>query len=372
MSMKKIYLITFLFLTTISQAQIVNIPDVNFKNALIAEGVDTNNDGEIQVSEAESVSGVGVYNRNISSLEGIQSFTNIEVLYCYSNQLTSLDVTQNPKLVTLFCDTNQLTSLDVSQNPKLETLSAKFNQLTSIDVNQNPNLEWLIFSLNQLTSIDVTQKPNLIGLIGTSNQLTNIDVSQNPNLVWLGVGDNQLKSIDVTQNPNLKRFYCYENQISSVDVSNNSELERLLVNNNQLTVLNTRNNGNIYRMMAHNNPDLNCIQVEDVENAYIRAGFCPGFWSWCKDASAIFSENCSLSTQDFNQISITLYPNPTQDILNIDSQEPVDSVRIYSINGNLVKEASNSFISVSELPSGLYFAQINIGGNSLIKKFIKS
>ena len=34
MSMKKIYLITFLFLTTISQAQIVNIPDTNFKDAL--------------------------------------------------------------------------------------------------------------------------------------------------------------------------------------------------------------------------------------------------------------------------------------------------------------------------------------------------
>ena len=370
--MKKVLLLLFIGIVGISQAQIVNIPDVNFKNALIAEGVDTNNDGEIQVSEAESVSGVGVYNRNISSLEGIQSFTNIEVLYCWSNPLTSLDVTQNQNLVTLFCHTTQLTSLDVSQNPNLETLSAEFSQLTSIDVSQNPNLEWLIVSLNQLTSIDVTQNPNLIGLIGASNQLTNIDVSQNPNLEWLDVGDNQLTSIDVTQNPNLVRFYCYENQISGVDVSNNINLERLLVNNNQLTELNTRNNGNISRMMAHNNPDLTCIQVEDVGNAYISAANCPGFWSWCKDASAIFSENCSLSTQEFDQISFTLYPNPTQDILNIDSQVPVDSVRIYSINGNLVKEASNSFISVSELPAGLYFAQINIGGNSLTKKFIKS
>ncbi len=54
-----------LFFTVSSHAQIVNIPDANFKNALVntncvdidGDGIgdidaDTNNDGEIQVSEA--------------------------------------------------------------------------------------------------------------------------------------------------------------------------------------------------------------------------------------------------------------------------------------------------------------------------------
>ena len=35
--------------------QIVEIPDENFKEALLEQGVDTNGDNEIQISEAEAV-----------------------------------------------------------------------------------------------------------------------------------------------------------------------------------------------------------------------------------------------------------------------------------------------------------------------------
>lgn len=67
--MKQYYILLVALVTlSFSQAQIVNIPDANFKNALInticadtnGDGssdsdVDFNNDGEIQVSEAEAV-----------------------------------------------------------------------------------------------------------------------------------------------------------------------------------------------------------------------------------------------------------------------------------------------------------------------------
>jgi len=118
-------------------------------------------------------------------------------------------------------------------------------------------------------------------------------------------------------------------------------------------------------------PNLTCIEVDDETATY---PICdqPNQTGWCQDDWTSYSEDCSLATQDFNQISFTLYPNPTQNILNIDSQEPIDSVRIYSINGSLIKETSNPSISVSELPVGLYFAQINVGTHSITKKFIKS
>ena len=57
---------------------------------------------------------------------------NLTLLYCDSNQLTSLDVSQNTALQELYCDSNQLTSLDVSQNNKLEKLYCSENQLTSL------------------------------------------------------------------------------------------------------------------------------------------------------------------------------------------------------------------------------------------------
>ena len=74
-------------------AQIVNIPDANFKNALVNTlcvdtdnnnvgdaDVDTNNDGEIQVSEALAVIALDVFSNNISDLTGIESFANLQWL----------------------------------------------------------------------------------------------------------------------------------------------------------------------------------------------------------------------------------------------------------------------------------------------------
>lgn len=66
--MKNIYTFLFLLSCTFLNAQIVNIPDANFKNALIDEGVDTNNDGEIQVSEAEVVLNLNVSFKDILSM----------------------------------------------------------------------------------------------------------------------------------------------------------------------------------------------------------------------------------------------------------------------------------------------------------------
>ena len=83
--MKNYYLFFILLLVTLTaKAQIVDIPDTNFKNALLNHDpiIDTNNDGEIQESEAESVTVMYVTDKNISSLEGIQSFILLELLSC--------------------------------------------------------------------------------------------------------------------------------------------------------------------------------------------------------------------------------------------------------------------------------------------------
>ncbi len=105
--MRKFYfLVAGLFVFSGIQAQIVNIPDANFKaklletseNIHIAEDsdgnsfkIDANNDGEIQLSEVQNVIALHVPEANISSLEGISSFSNLGWLECSYNQLTSLE-----------------------------------------------------------------------------------------------------------------------------------------------------------------------------------------------------------------------------------------------------------------------------------------
>ena len=85
------------------QAQVVYIPDVNFLKALINNNVDANNNGVIEVSEAQVVNGMSVYNASIKDMTGIEAFVNLTHLYCYSNQLTSLDLSKNTALYELDC-----------------------------------------------------------------------------------------------------------------------------------------------------------------------------------------------------------------------------------------------------------------------------
>ena len=93
--MKRLLTIAFLLISLAVNAQIVNIPDANFKAALIAEGVDTNNDGEIQVNEAENVVNMDVSNSEISSLEGIQSFINLEEIVADYNNISEVHLNPN-------------------------------------------------------------------------------------------------------------------------------------------------------------------------------------------------------------------------------------------------------------------------------------
>ncbi|MDR2887524.1 MAG: hypothetical protein LBV26_05935 [Bacteroidales bacterium] len=64
---------------------------------------------------------------------------------CAKNQLTALNLSQNPTLTHLYCSLNQLTTLDVSKNIALQELYCSHNPLTTLDVSiclffQNPQI----------------------------------------------------------------------------------------------------------------------------------------------------------------------------------------------------------------------------------------
>jgi len=125
------------------------------------------------------------------------------------------------------------------------------------------------------------------------------------------------------------------------------------------------NNGNVTQCVTNGNIYLFCIQVDDIEIPTNQNG-------WFKDDWADYSEDCDLGTEDITQISFTIYPNPVQDILNIESQLQIEAVKIYSLQGQLVKEDATNRVDVSQLTSGLYFIQLSVDGKTVTKKFIKN
>ncbi|WP_298903610.1 T9SS type A sorting domain-containing protein [uncultured Psychroserpens sp.] len=236
--MKKIVLL-LLLVTGFAKAQIVNIPDANFKATLIAQGVDTNTDGDIQVSEALAQTIINVENSNISDLTGIEAFTNLLELNCRSNQLSSIDVSQNTSLQILNCFDNQLTNLDITQNTNLTLLTFQDNFLTTIDLSQNANLQNISAHNNQLSSLDLSQNVSLEQLTCYNNQLTQLDLSNSPNLTYLDCNMNNLTTLDVSQNFDIQTLICGVNSIAQLDLTQKDQLTILRCQDNSLTSLDT-------------------------------------------------------------------------------------------------------------------------------------
>ena len=338
--MKKLLLTGLAILTCIAstQAQNVNIPDADFKAALVGNAtINTNGDNEIQVSEASVFNGaINVSSLYISDLTGIEAFVALTDLNCFNlnlttlnlsactaltslncsqNQITSLDVSQNTALTIINCSLNELTSLDVSQNTALLELNCYQNQLTSLNVSQNTALIELDFADNQITSIDVAQNIDLTLIECHDNQLTSLDLSQNTALIELDCIGNQLTSLDVSQNTALIGIDCSWNQITSLDVSQNPVLYSLDCSNNLLTCLNVKNGINFIfnYFYADDNPNLLCITVDNVGYSII---------NWDEiDPQATFSTNCgNLCATGINEL-FTNYPKSLSKIIDLTGRE---------------------------------------------------
>jgi hypothetical protein len=290
--MKTILLINTLIFAININAQIVNIPDAIFKTYLVGHPLNSNNDSEIQVSEASVFIGpMEIGSFNISNLTGIEAFTALTRLQCTGTQITSLDLSQNTALTELVCsDNNMLTSLDVSQNTALTKLSCNDIQLTSLDLSQNTALNELSCYNNPLTSLDVSHNTALTYLACSVNQLTSLDVSHNTALTGLYCHDNQLTSLDVSQNTALTVLHCADNQLTSLDVSQNTALTKFLCTDNYLQCLNVRNgnNSNFIVFDAKQNPYLNCIEVDNTTWSIFN-------WKNGIDSGSSFSTNCGNS-----------------------------------------------------------------------------
>ncbi|MDI9258528.1 T9SS type A sorting domain-containing protein [Flavobacterium sedimenticola] len=229
-----------LFLFGTAEAQIVTIPDANFKAKLLSIGVDANLDGEIQVSEAQTLTVLDVSSLNISDLTGIESFTNINNLDCSSNQLNSLNLSGFSNLTKLNCSYNQITNLNFASLPAPEallSLTCDHNPLNTFDITLLTNIEELYCSYVNISGIDLSNAGHLVRLYCAGNPISTINFSNLENLDQLMIADCNFTNIDVSPLQKLTSLNCSYNQLTSLDVTSLQMLEQLYVNNNQLNSL---------------------------------------------------------------------------------------------------------------------------------------
>lgn len=260
------------------------VPDDSFEQALIDLGIDSLPlDDSVSTALIGAISNLDISNKNISDLSGIEDFINLSFLNCASNQLSTIDLSENKALTTLISFNNQLNSLIVRDNPELTTLNCFGNQISNLDLSANANLIALVCNSNQLASLDVSANTALRDLFCTDNQLTDLDVSANPALTDLFTSRNQLLNLDVRNG----------------------------------------NNSNLVNFDASGNPNLNCIYVDDRSANILN--------SWIIDNNATFVNN---ETQCLGIQTYVPDDNFEQALinLNLDSGPLNDSVPTDNIN----------------------------------------
>ncbi|SED36728.1 Por secretion system C-terminal sorting domain-containing protein [Tenacibaculum sp. MAR_2010_89] len=374
--MTKQLLLLLFFSSMVVSAQNVTIPDTNFKATLVANtAINTNNDSEIQTSEANAFSGsMDVSNKNIANLNGIEAFINLTSLSCYSNQLTSLDLSKNVKLKYLYSYNNKLTSIDVSKNTELNTLYSYDNELTSIDITNNLSLVYFDCSTNKINTLDTSKNTMLSKIYCHTNQLTDLDVTKNVDLrLFFCYNNGNISSLDVSKNIELSSLNCGGNKITSLDVSNCPKLTKLYCSINSLTSLNLANGTNttFKEIEVVRNSSLNCIQVDDI--AYSTSNWTGSNFAF--DSASSFSENCATASINKNSLAtVKIYPVPVKETLNIGiNKEEITTINISDISGRIVfKGKSNNSINLNYLPTGVYILRLTTITGVLTKKFLKN
>ncbi|MAL22010.1 MAG: hypothetical protein CMP05_08865 [Xanthomarina sp.] len=320
---KTLLLLTFLIATASYsiQAQNVNIPDANFKSYLLADAaINTNNDSEISVAEAQAFSGELLINGlSISDLTGIEEFINITRLDCYNNNLTSIDVSNNLALTRLHCSDNQIETLDISANTSITDIQCHNNGVLyelNIANGNNSNINWMKAYGNSLSCIQIDAgftPPAEAGIYnqgwtkGTSafysedcaalNQIVNIpdanfksylvnnnsinlngdteitvaEAQATTELLINGLSISDLTGIEAFTN--LTRLDCYANNLTTIDVSNNTNLTRLHCADNQITTLDVSDIPTLEQVHCQNNQlvELNVANGNNSNFSYMKA-----------------------------------------------------------------------------------------------------
>ncbi|MFV0138433.1 T9SS type A sorting domain-containing protein [Empedobacter falsenii] len=78
-----------------------------------------------------------------------------------------------------------------------------------------------------------------------------------------------------------------------------------------------------------------------------------------------------LGTSEVNTTKFEVYPNPTTDVINIETKGQVSSSILYNMAGQKVLNSDQKQINVSSLPKGTYILKSTIDGKDVTKKIIK-
>lgn len=233
-----------------------------------------------------------------------------------------------------------------------QVLTADIAGIIALDLSSGGNIQDLtgIEDFSALKVLDISHAgfsngpyPHILDL----SQVTALEE------LYMNSGDDaltvQVNYLDLSNNPNLKK----------IEITYNWSIERINLQGGDLSITNL-------------NIDLSgsyaCVQVTNANDAKNGQGVY-ATWNLCCGGS--FSENCVLGTDGFSKSNIQLYPNPAAEGFSLNSQQGIEAINIYTLQGKLVKRYSQvqENYSVTDMANGIYLVAIKTFNNR--KQFLK-
>ena len=134
----------------------VAIYDNNFERKLIDLKYDDIIDGYVSKDGIKYCRELDLSKLGLFDLKGIEAFDSLRELNVSYNQLTSIDLSKNTKLLELVVSDNQLTSIDLSKNTMLFKLDAYplNDNLTKLNIDGCDSLKYFYLPKNLPESIE--------------------------------------------------------------------------------------------------------------------------------------------------------------------------------------------------------------------------
>ncbi|GEM_PF-2601358 len=236
-----------LFLCGLSYSQNVYIPDPIFKNLLISNTeasqyakdlngnftkIDLNEDGEIQISEAENISYLATayyYLTDITGIEAFKNLTELNIEHC--PYLLELPLSYNSKLENIIGYANLgLKSISVENCFLLETIDLLSAKINSVNLANNPNLKKIVLS-GTYSDLDLSSATLLQDLRIDSPNLQNLNLKNCNSLKEIRIDNCNLTQYNFEDAPLVEEISIYistyDSPLKTLNFSSNHFLSSL-------------------------------------------------------------------------------------------------------------------------------------------------
>lgn len=209
--------------------QTISIEDDYLRNYLIAN-FDTNDDKQIQRSEALKIEYIEINADSIISFQVIHELKNLKVFKSFG----------------------------------IYSLENRNNQFRTFDFSANTHINEIWFINNLAFELELNDCKDLNEIRIVNTKLKNIDISSNVNLKHLEIMGDYIQDVDITNNTNLENIHLKNIGNSKLDLSQHYKLKQISISNTNINELCLENNAALEMLSCINNELLSNISFSEI------------------------------------------------------------------------------------------------------------